>query len=318
MQLKKKMAIVLSTAVLATMITGCSTQSVASTPEETAVIATFTQGNLTQDALITEMETKAGMQTLLDMVDQAILNEVEPATEEMKALVDSNIENIKGYYKEDFDNSLIINGFKDEATFKQSLLLNEQRNAYIAKYIGSTIITEEELQTAYDNFSPEIEASHILISADGDTEADLVVAKEKARALIDRINAGEDFAELAKEFSADPGSGANGGALGSFGKGRMVAEFEEAAFALKVGEVTQAPIKTQFGYHIIKRTGGDEKQSFDDMKEELTATLAAQKLKEDQSLSYAALIQLRKDNGFEISHPTISNQYTLFTEQMAK
>jgi len=317
MQFKKRMAIVLSVAALATMISGCSTQAAAVAPEDTTVIATFTQGTLSQEALNAEMQTKVGMQTLLDMVDQAILNEVEPATEQMTTVVDGNIESIKAYYKDDFADSLIINGFKDEATFKQSLLLNEQRNSYVAKYVASSIITDEELQAAYDNFSPKIEASHILIKAEDDTDAALVVAKEKARSLIKKINDGEDFAELAKEFSADPGSGANGGALGSFGKGQMVPEFEVAAFALEIGQVTETPVQTQFGYHIIKRTGGEEKTSFEEMKETLTATLAEQKLKEDQSLTYAALIQLRADNGFEISTPIISNQYDLFTKQMS-
>ena len=97
MQFKKRMAIVLSVAALATMISGCSTQAAAVAPEDTTVIATFTQGTLSQEALNAEMQTKVGMQTLLDMVDQAILNEVEPATEQMTTVVDGNIESIKAY-----------------------------------------------------------------------------------------------------------------------------------------------------------------------------------------------------------------------------
>jgi parvulin-like peptidyl-prolyl isomerase len=76
-------------------------------------------------------------------------------------------------------------------------------------------------------------------------------ALAKAQDLRKRLVAGEDFATLAKAESDDTGSGANGGGLGSFGHGQMVPAFDAAAYALKPGEISQ-PIKTQFGYHVIK------------------------------------------------------------------
>ncbi len=79
-------------------------------------------------------------------------------------------------------------------------------------------------------------------------------ALEKAKGIIKKINEGEDFAELAKEFSEDPGSQAEGGELGFAGRGMMVPEFEKAIFEdLEVGEITAEPIQTQFGYHIVKK-----------------------------------------------------------------
>ena len=65
----------------------------------------------------------------------------------------------------------------------------------------------------------------------------------------------ESFADLAKELSIDRGSGKRGGDLGLFGRGQMVKPFEEAAFKLKKGELTSEPVRTEFGYHIIKRAG---------------------------------------------------------------
>jgi len=73
---------------------------------------------------------------------------------------------------------------------------------------------------------------------------------EEAQGLLDRIKAGEDFSELAKQYSQDPGSAAAGGDLGWFGRGVMVQEFEDAAFALKPGEMSEL-VETQFGHHII-------------------------------------------------------------------
>ena len=86
-----------------------------------------------------------------------------------------------------------------------------------------------------------ISASHILVEQ-----------KHEAEDLVKKLAAGESFETLAKQFSKCP-SGRNGGSLGDFGKGQMVAPFETAAFALKTGEVSGV-VQTQFGYHLIKRT----------------------------------------------------------------
>ena len=85
-----------------------------------------------------------------------------------------------------------------------------------------------------------VRASHILVET-----------KEEAENVIDQLEEGADFAELAKEHSACP-SGENGGDLGTFGKGRMVKSFEDASFNLIVGEISK-PVQTQFGWHVIKR-----------------------------------------------------------------
>lgn len=87
----------------------------------------------------------------------------------------------------------------------------------------------------------KITASHILVDQ-----------KFEAEDLLKKIEAGEDFAKLAKDYSSC-GSAADGGNLGEFGKGMMVKPFEAAAFALEAGEVSGV-VQTQFGYHIIKRT----------------------------------------------------------------
>jgi peptidyl-prolyl cis-trans isomerase C len=83
----------------------------------------------------------------------------------------------------------------------------------------------------------------------------LVNKHSEALQILERIKKGESFADLARELSIDRGSGKRGGDLGLFGRGQLVKPFEEAAFKLKKGEMTNEPVRTQFGYHIIKRAG---------------------------------------------------------------
>src|SRR5580704_1922654 len=136
-----------------------------------------------------------------------------------------------------------------------------------------------DLQAYYDAHKNEWEtvtARHILIRFKGspvglkDGQKDLTdeEALAKAKDLRAKIVAGGDFAALAKAESDDVGSGANGGSLGEFTRGRMVPPFDEAAFTLKVDEVSE-PVKTQFGYHVIQVTKHDTKK-MDDVKNEIT------------------------------------------------
>ena len=141
-------------------------------------------------------------------------------------------------------------------------------------------VDEDTLRSYYEaqkiNYSTpeERQASHILIQADESaSRGELDEAKERAQALLERLRQGEDFAELAKSESQDPGSAPQGGDLGFFGRGDMVPEFEEAAFALggegALSEVVQSP----FGFHIIKLTAvrGGEVKPFDEVKEKILA-----------------------------------------------
>ncbi len=117
--------------------------------------------------------------------------------------------------------------------------------------------------------TPEIRsASHILIKAETDDQS--ASALEKISALRERIIAGENFADLAREYSEDPGSAADGGNLGDIEPGVMVPSFESALFSMQPGELSE-PVKTQFGWHLIKLNSvkGGETQSFESLRDKL-------------------------------------------------
>lgn len=135
---------------------------------------------------------------------------------------------------------------EDDAVKKRLALLEDQviREFYLARHVGAAI-TEEALRQRYDEFvktippQEEIKARHILVKTE-----------EEAQAVIARINGGDAFEDVAKETSIGP-SAPEGGDLGYFTRDQMVPEFFEVAFNLKPGEMTEAPVKTGFGWHVI-------------------------------------------------------------------
>lgn len=137
-------------------------------------------------------------------------------------------------------------------------------------------VTDEELKAQYEkeiaNLAEQRRAAHILIEVnDKVTDAQ---AKARAEEIEQRLAKGEDFAKLAKEFSQDPGSASNGGDLGFAGPGVYDPDFEEALYKLADGQVS-APVRTQFGYHVIKLLGkqAPEVPSFASLKDKLLRDL---------------------------------------------
>jgi peptidyl-prolyl cis-trans isomerase D len=128
----------------------------------------------------------------------------------------------------------------------------------------------------------QVRASHILLQTEGKDDA---AVKARAEELLKRARAGEDFAELAKANSEDQGSAANGGDLDYFGRGRMVPEFEQAAFAMKAGDISDL-VKSQFGYHIIK---------LEDTRQATFPPLAEVKPQIEQRLTQVKLAKFRDD-----------------------
>ncbi len=143
-------------------------------------------------------------------------------------------------------------GFREQlAKLKENLLVNYSVEKIIASVSS---VTDKEVEEFY-NSNPEqfnsgetVNASHILVES-----------KERALEILNEINAGKSFEDCAKEYSSCP-SKENGGSLGDFGRGQMVPEFDSAVFAMEPGAISEEPVKTQFGYHLIKLNSKSEAQ----------------------------------------------------------
>ena len=146
------------------------------------------------------------------------------------------------------------------------------RDTYFDKAVKGDV-SDAVAKTFYDDqikaMKPEeeVQARHILVDSE-----------DKAKDIADKIAKGGDFAALAKENSKDPGSKEDGGMLGFFGRGQMVPQFEEAAFRLKKGEVSP-PVKSQFGYHIIKLEDRRDKKlpAFEEVKDKILNSMIQKK-----------------------------------------
>lgn len=206
--------------------------------------------------------------------------EVDKSFKEMKKGIDAD---------EAYKKSLEEIGANDEflkVQQEQDLALQN----FKANFDKTTKVSDEEIKKYYEEkksefYKDEVKASHILISTLDENNKELSAekkkdAKKKAEDVLKKVKSGEEFAALAKEYSDDKGSGSEGGDLGFFGKGVMVPEFEEAAFSLKVGEISEI-VESQFGYHIIKVTDKvDEQLPLEEVKETIQKTLLAQKYNE--------------------------------------
>ena len=182
-------------------------------------------------------------------------------------------------------------GLAQSETFKSRMALyrvQALRDAFYVEKIDKGV-TEADIKARYDksiaDFEPleEVHARHILVASE-----------DEAKAIIKQLEDGADFVELAKEKSTGP-SAPSGGDLGFFTKGRMVPAFEKAAFALEPGTFTKEPVKTEFGWHVIKvdERRRQEPPAYDKVHDRIAETLKRERLSE-------TLQALKKDAQIEV------------------
>ncbi|WNF24006.1 peptidylprolyl isomerase [Mesobacillus jeotgali] len=243
----KKMIISLTVAAGVMGLGACSNDNA----DSSEVIVESKAGNITKEELYQSMKEKYGEQALQELLYQKVLAENYEVTDKE---VEEKVAELKDELGENFELVLQQNQLKDEEELKEVLkdqLLMEKAALKDVK------VSEDEVKKRYEEYKPEIKASHILVE-------DEKTAQEVKK----KLDEGAKFEDLAKEYSKDPGSAAQGGDLGFFGPGKMVPEFEEAAYALEVNKISE-PVKSQHGFHIIKVTEKKEKGSYEEMKDEL-------------------------------------------------
>lgn len=279
--------------------------------------------NIDDKELYKELKKDHALNYILSKADEKFLNkEIEASKEERQYVNDY----AKKY--EDFIKNYSLYGYSSSAEmlkaqtgvstiedlkkiFTMQYKLKEYAKAYIKKSL-----TKDEMQKYYDDeIKGEIKVSHILIqskakasSSDKEKEAAKKEAKEKAEKIIDRLNNGEKFSDLAKKYSDDTTKD-KGGDLGFISQKGMVKSFTDAAFKLKKDEYTKKPVESEYGYHIILKTDERAKPKYKDVEDDIINALIKKKMNEDKKILDKARINLREKYNFKINDNDLAKQY---------
>lgn len=232
-------------------------------------IAETSAGNVTKEQFYEELKKTSGEEVLKDLITFTILEDKYEVSDKD---IEKELDKIKEQVGEDFDEVLKMQGLTEDSLkldIKRSLL----QDAAITEGIE---VSEDEIKQYYERSKTEIEARHILVEDE-----------ETAKKIKAKLDKGEDFAKLAKENSVDEGSAVEGGELGFFTVGSMVPEFEDKAFTMKVGEISE-PVQSDFGFHIIELTDKKELKedigSLEENKEDIRRTLLERKINPEEAM----------------------------------
>ena len=298
-----------------------------------AVISFKDDVKISIDTMYKEMKDTYALGTLIDLMDKEILEkEYKNDLEKIKEEADAETQRIKdmfGYDGKNYNEDIFLQylrsayGVNTVEALEKSVYLNLLRDKAAEDYTES-LLKEKEMKAYYDKeIVGDIRASHILITSESesgmsseekknkDAEA-LKKAEELIKKLKESKDLAKDFEKLAKENSEDPRSKDKGGDLDFFNKDVMVKEFENAAYALKKGEMTDKPIKTEHGYHIILKTDEKEKPSFEDSKDKVISALVDEKLKEQSVLKVQGIVEMRKKYNMKIEDSSLAEQYSQY------
>ncbi|NYF26009.1 peptidylprolyl isomerase [Sporosarcina sp. JAI121] len=268
----KKTILALSMAASVLALSACSDKNAG----DEEIIATSKNGEITKADLYDEMKDAIGVQVVENLVlQQAIESEYKVSDKELKEAIDAQ----KEQYGESFDMFLMQQGMTEKFFEK-----NVKSQLIQQKMIESIKVSDEDINAGIANMKKEINARHILVKD-----------KKTADEVLAKLKDGGDFAKLAKEYSTEEAAQETGGDLGWFGPGKMVPEFEEAAFALKKREISE-PVKTSFGYHVIELLDTREaklEQTDEELKAEVTDKLKKAQFEEK-------LVKLLKASNIEI------------------
>jgi peptidyl-prolyl cis-trans isomerase C len=228
-------------------------------------------------------------QLLNDLIDRQLLLGAASKEEVSNEEVEEEIKKFKSQFP---DEAIFDAQMKQAGMTAEKLQSDVREELKIRGWMDSQIkapeVTDADAKSFYESNLKEFEqpetvkASHILFMVDPEAPADVAKQKEEAaKKAADRAKKGEDFTALAKELSEEPGASDSGGDLGFFPKDRMVPEFASAAFAQNLNEIGE-PVKTQFGWHVIKVT--DKKAAgtvpFDEVDEQITSYLKTMRQRE--------------------------------------
>ena len=332
--MKKK---IIGLCVFLTLVSGCGKVPKLENGQE--AIVTFENGEkISVDDFYETIKNDFGLQALITMVDTYVLETefkdyVDTAKEQADAYVDAFIENYGG--EDEFLQVLQQQtGYQTIDAYRSYWYLSMLQSHAIEEYAKSQI-TDEEVEEYYnDKAIGDMEIAHILITPDVDddsTDEETEEAEEKAKETIKEIIAKldeakknnedieETFSKLAKEYSEDDATKDDGGNLGKINYGDLDESYDElidAAVKLKDGSYSTDVITTELGYHVILKIKSYEKDTLENLKDEIKTTLGTEYINNNSDAGIKALQHYRKEYGMEIEDSEINKQYSTYIQNM--
>ncbi|PAW06071.1 peptidylprolyl isomerase [Lactobacillus helveticus] len=276
----KKVAAVIAVAGVALSTAACSNSG------NNATVASYKGGKITQQQYYDEMKkSQAGKSALANMIINRALEQQYGKYVSSKK-VDKKYSNYKKQYGSQFSAVLQQNGMT-ASTFKQNLKTNLLSEAAL-KHINK--ISKKQEQQAWKNYQPKVTVQHILVAK-----------KSTAESIIKQLKDGKSFKSLAKKYSLDTATKNKAGKLPAFDStdNTLDSAFKTAAFKLKTGEVTESPVKSQSGYHVIKMISHPAKGKFADHKKAIDDEIYAS-MAQDQAVMKDVIATVLKNAGISI------------------
>ena len=275
---------------------------------------------VTAEDLYEDMKEIYSVSNLLDIIDNKILEEKYPETDEMNTELNDQAEKYYnmynqyyGYSKEEF---LTKNGFGSERAFIEYLRLQYRRTQYTDDYIKEQI-TDKEIEKYYeDKVYGDINTKHILVKVSSSaTDEEKKEAENLAKEIITKLNEGKSFDEVKDEYKdkityEELGYKAYNASLES--------AYMEAMQKLENNSYTKEPVQTSYGYHVIYRIDQKEKPALKDVKEEIITSLVSEHKSEDTSVQYKALEKMRENAKLKFTDTVLEKKYETYKSQYNK
>lgn len=276
--------------------------------------------SVTAEDLYEDMKEIYSVNNLLDIIDNKILEEKYPETDEMNTELNDQAENYYnmynqyyGYSKEEF---LTKSGFGSERAFIEYLRLQYRRTQYTDDYIKEQI-TDKEIEKYYeDKVYGDINTKHILVKVSSSaTDEEKKEAENLAKEIITKLNEGKSFDEVKDEYKdkityEELGYKAYNASLES--------AYMEAMQKLENNSYTKEPVQTSYGYHVIYRIDQKEKPAPKDVKEEIITSLVSEHKSKDTSVQYKALDKMREDAKLKFTDTVLEKKYETYKSQYNK
>lgn len=290
---------------------------IATLKDGTQPVAEIDGYTVTANDLYEDMKDVYSISSLLDKIDNKILEEKYPETyemnDELKQQAESYYSAYKQYYKMDKETFLSNNGFGSEKAFLEYLRLQYRRNKYAEDYI-KTLISDKEVEKYYeDKVYGDINTKHILVKVDSSaSDEDKKKAEDLAKEIISKLNDGKSFDEVKEEYKDQITYEELG--YKSY-NANLESAYMEAMQKLENNSYSKEPVKTSYGYHVIYRIDQKEKPALEDVKEEIIDSLVSEKKSEDKNISYVALDKMREESGLKFSDTVLEKKYNTYMSQ---